>query len=561
MNLSGFTGRAVKSRTRPILRRSWLSLRFKFILWVVSVVMYMCLALGYLFLHLTESNVREDLHKRGTSMARTLARESGPRLLSGDVKALEALVRASVEDEDVLYAEVRDSDGNTLADSGVNAVHSYGWRRAAQGGSEADVIELTVPITTQYIEAPRRGGGSATKEAMAKQLGTVYMKLSTNREGTAVAMISRQLAPLMLVSCMLSIIGTVLVERRITKPMKELARATKAIASGNWGRRVTVGSSDEFGELATSFNQMADALTVTMVKLENYSHGLEEKVHERTKELEAKTRALQRANTKLQKLDEMKSEFISTASHELRTPLTSIKAVAEILGRKGQELPGEQTLEFLKIIESQTDRLTRLIGDILDLSHLEHDGDMVERHAVSLPDVISEAARAVNGIATDRGVSIEVHLPEDLPKASGERDKTIQVLINLIGNSLKFTPEGGTIEVSAQLLEETGTWRNSPRPVSGIVVSVSDTGPGIPGEQLEAIFDKFKQIKGAAMGGLAGSGLGLSISKEIVERFGGTIWAESELGKGSVFHFSMELSKALDEKPECTDVQLETVAA
>jgi signal transduction histidine kinase len=533
------SGGASGAVRRKIPRRGWLSLRFKFILWVVSVVMYMCLALGYLFLHLTESNVREELHKKGTSQARALARESGPFVLAEDADALAAVVRSSVEDEDVLYAEVRDVNGKTLAGTGT---------LVSENNQKVDVLEITEPITRQYIDAPWYGGPFATKDPLEKQIGTVYMRVSTNREGTAVAMISRQLAPLMLVSCVLSIIGTVFVERRITKPVQELARATKAIASGNWGRRVAVGSSDEFGELARSFNQMADTLTVTMVKLENYSHGLEEKIRQRTQELESNTRALQKANVELQKLDKLKSDFISTASHELRTPLTSIKAVAEILGRQGQNLPGEKTIEFLKIIESQTDRLTRLIGDILDLSHLEQDGRAVDRQAVSVPEVISEAASAVQGIATERGVSVEIVVPEDLPKASSERDKAIQVVINLMGNALKFTPEGGRVEVRAELLAEAGTWRNSPRPVSGILVSVSDTGPGIPEEQLEAIFDKFKQIKSSAMGGPDGSGLGLAISKEIVERFGGSIWAESELGVGSVFHFTMEPAEDFEEE-------------
>jgi signal transduction histidine kinase len=525
-------------------RRGWLSLRSKFILWVVSVVMYMCLALGYVFLHLTESNVRNELHKRGTNQARVLARESAPYVLKGDAAMLAALVRSSVEDEDVLYAEVRDSNGKTLAGTGVNSALDR------SGDHKVETLEVTEAVTTQYIEVPWYGGGGNAAEPLKKQLGTVYMKMSTTREGTAVAMISRQLAPLMLLSCILSIVGTVLVERRITRPVQELARATKAIAAGHWGRRVTVRSSDEFGELAKSFNQMADTLTVTMVKLENYSHGLEEKVRLRTQELESNTRALLKANVELQKLDKLKSDFLSTASHELRTPLTSIKAVAEILGRQDQELPTEQTLEFLKIIEDQTDRLTRLIGEILDLSHLEHDAGAAERQAVSVPDVISEAVSSVKGIAAERGVRIEEATPENLPQASGERDKTIQVLINLLGNALKFTPEGGTIEVRAELLDGPSTWRNSPRPVSGVAVSVSDTGPGIPGEQLEAIFDKFKQIKSAALGGPAGSGLGLAISKEIVERFGGTIWAESELGVGSVFHFTMNPTEAAEEESE-----------
>lgn len=525
-------------------RRGWLSLRFKFILWVVSVVMYMCLALGYLFLHLTESNVRQELRKRGTSQAKMLARDSGPYVFSGDKSRVASLVRSAVQDEDVLYAEVLDSNGRVLAGNGTYPAFT------SDKDTGVEILEITEPITTPYREARWWGGISDTDPPM-KQIGTVYMRLSTTREGVAVAMISKQLVPLMLVSCILSIIGTVLVERRITKPVHELAKATRAIAAGHWGKRVAMGSADEFGELARGFNQMAEALTVTMVKLENYSHGLEEKVRLRTQELEANTRTLQEASVELQKLDRLKSEFIATASHELRTPLTSIKALAEILSRQGRDLPREKTLEFLELIESQTDRLTRLIGEILDLSYLEHDGRWaVTRKAVFLPGLIGEAVRSVRGIAEERGITIEVRVPDDLPNAAGESDKTAQVLINLLGNALKFTPEGGKIAVRAELLEGPGVWRNSPRPVSGIAVSVSNTGPGIPKEKLDAIFDKFTQLKTAAVDGPAGSGFGLAISKEIVERFGGAIWAESELGVGSVFHFTMDAAEETGEEPQ-----------
>lgn len=536
-------------------RGRWLSLRFKFLLWVISLVMYLCLALGYVFVRLTERNVHEELERRGAGIAQLLAHKSCPYILRGDSEALDFIVRSAIQDEDVRYVVISDSDGNPIAStvSGEDISEKDGaaldpTALASSPGRDdaADIIDVATPITPDMARAWSFAADTPRPDLPLEQVGMVRVGLSTTREGTAVAMVSRQLAPLIFVSCLLSIIGTLLVERKITRPVEELVRATKAIASGNLTLRVNVRSNDEFGELAKSFNQMADALSTTLEKIETYSHSLEDKVRLRTAELEAKTRALLKANSELQELDRLKSGYVSNVSHELRTPLTSIKAIAEILGTQDQNLPRERTFEFLRIIESQTDRLTKLIGDILDLSRLEHGGPLPELQPISLGEAVSEALNSVKGIAEDRGVELHCAVPPDLPHALAQAGKIEQVLVNLLGNALKFTPRGGSVSIKARYLAEEAIWRNSPIPVSGIAISVADTGTGIPKEQLEAVFDKFRQIENAAWGKPSGSGLGLSISKEIVERFGGTIWAESEPGEGSTFHFTIRAAEASD---------------
>jgi signal transduction histidine kinase len=532
-----------------------MSLRFKFLLWVISLVMYLCLALGFLFVRLTERNVREDLGRRAAGMAQLLAHKSCPYILSGDAKTLDFLVRSVAQDEDVLYVIIRDADGTPIAatTSGgeIPVLRSPALPQEAGETSPAaegadDIIEVATPVTQEMARAWSLAGSTLPFESLSSEVATVQLGLSTTREGRTAAMVSRQLAPLILVSCLLSIVGTLLAERKITKPVQDLVRATRAIASGDLSLRVKARSNDEFGQLAQSFNQMADALSATLDKLETYSHSLEDKVRLRTNELEAKTRALQKANQELQELDQMKSGFVSNVSHELRTPLTSIKAIAEILGQQGQSLPREQTLEFLRIIENQTDRLTRLIGDILDLSRLEDGEAADEFHSISLPAVISDTLGSVSGLAAERQVRLDSSVPEDLPHVLALSGKIEQVLVNLLGNALKFTSPGGHVSVSSHYLHEETVWRNSPRPVSGVVVSVTDTGTGIPKEQLDAVFDKFKQVENAAWGKPSGSGLGLSISKEIVERLGGAIWAESEVGVGSTFHFTLRPADAAE---------------
>jgi signal transduction histidine kinase len=532
-----------------------LSLRFKFLLWIISLVMYLCLALGYIFVRLTERNVHEELTRRGASIGQLIAHKSCPHIIKGELEPLDFLVRSAVLDEDVVYVVILDTNGVQVAATAsggeLSEAHGQPLIKATAGTSQetdsaSDIINVVVPVTYEMATSWNLTGGTLQLESVPSILATVNLGMSTTREGRVVALVSRQLAPLIFVSCLLSIIGTLLAERKITKPVEELAEATKAIASGDLSLRVKARSNDEFGQLAESFNQMADALSTTLDKLENYSHGLEDKVRSRTDELEAKTRALQQANTELQKLDSMKSGFVSNVSHELRTPLTSIKAIAEILGKQGQSLPRERTLEFLGIIENQTDRLTRLIGDILDLSRLEHGESAPELQPISLHVAVSESLNSVRGLAEDRRVNLSSNVPQDLPHVLAHAGKIEQVLVNLLGNALKFSSPGGSISVDACRLDEEVIWRSSPRPVSGIVVAVADTGAGIPKEKLDAVFDRFRQIENAAWGKPSGSGLGLSISKEIVERLGGAIWAESELGKGSTFYFTLKAAEAGD---------------
>jgi signal transduction histidine kinase len=538
------------SKQEAPLSRGRLSLRFKFILWVVSLVMYLCLALGLVFVHLTQQNVREELRRRGIHMAQLLAHKSCPYIIKRDIDALDFLVRSTVQDEDVIYASICGPDGLPLATTNPNVTSSMGRnssQRSPKGsnppqtGDIAETLEIAAAVTAQMASAWGLADGWGWQGNPPEQLGTVVLGLSTTREGKAVAIISRQLAPLILLSCLLSIVGTILAERKITKPIEEVVRATRAIASGDLSLRVSIRSSDELGQLALSFNQMADALCSTMKKLECYSHGLEDKVRQRTVELETKTRALQEANVELQELDRLKSGYVSNVSHELRTPLTSIKAIAEILGQQGQNLPREQTLEFLRIIENQTDRLTKLITDILDFSRLER-AQAHQLQPVEMAGAVYDAFNSVKGVALDRGIGLTFSAPEDIPRALAQKDKVVQVLVNLLGNALKFTSRDGSVSVRLHYLRDEGIWWNSPRPVSGILVSVEDTGIGIPKDQLEAIFDRFKQVERAAWGQPTGSGLGLSISKEIVEGLGGSIWAESELGQGSTFYFTLRVA-------------------
>jgi CheY-like chemotaxis protein/nitrogen-specific signal transduction histidine kinase len=265
-------------------------------------------------------------------------------------------------------------------------------------------------------------------------------------------------------------------------------------------------------------------------------------------QLEQQMEELQAANLKLQELDKMKDSFLSTVSHELRTPLTSIKSFAEILLTYDEDKDTQR--EFLTIINDESDRLTKLINDFLDLSKIEAGRMQWETVEISLIPIVQNAMNITQAIAKQKNLVVEFDAPENLPTISCDKDRLVQVVTNLLSNSIKFTPEGGKITVGVKVVEAS----ESSGEYGAVVVSVSDTGIGIAPENHEVVFEKFKQVGDTLTDKPKGTGLGLPICKEIVEHYGGKIWVESELGKGSTFSFSLPIAqKTAELAPEAEE--------
>jgi Na+/proline symporter/nitrogen-specific signal transduction histidine kinase len=259
-----------------------------------------------------------------------------------------------------------------------------------------------------------------------------------------------------------------------------------------------------------------------------YSHELEEK----SKALEETTAELRAANERLKELDRMKDNFITTVGHEFRTPLTSIRAAGEILS-DNPALRGPERDRFYSVVVAETQRLTRLIDQLLDLSKMEAGNLKWNMISLDLGAVMETAVAAASPLAQAEGVRLDLDLPGGLPRVRADRDRLIQVLVNLISNAVKFCdPNDGHIRVTATVDGDM------------VTVDVIDNGPGVaPGER-DRIFERFQQ--GGSGETLTnkpkGTGLGLAICREIVERFGGKVWVEAAPGRGSVFRFTLPAS-------------------
>lgn len=254
---------------------------------------------------------------------------------------------------------------------------------------------------------------------------------------------------------------------------------------------------------------------------------------QKSEELEIASAKLRKANRELTQLDKLKDEFISTVTHEMRTPITSIRAFSEIL-TDHTDLEPKERAHFLRTIISETERMERLINQVLDLEKMESGQLKMDLVPVQLNDIVRDAVNALEQLAKDKGIDLSVDLLNRLPPVQGNRDRLMQVLINLVSNAIKFCdPEKGVIVVSTSNSDGTAK------------LSVEDNGIGIPGESRKLIFEAFYQAKDQNLKKPGGSGLGLTICKKIIERHNGKIWVENNKTGGSVFTFSLPLSDLL----------------
>ncbi|OGP13044.1 MAG: hypothetical protein A2052_04075 [Deltaproteobacteria bacterium GWA2_54_12] len=234
--------------------------------------------------------------------------------------------------------------------------------------------------------------------------------------------------------------------------------------------------------------------------------------------------------TEEKRVETIKRDFVANVSHELRTPLASIKGYSETL-LDGAMDDRETLREFLRVIDRHATRMSRLIDDLLILSRLESHQMTIVSSPIDLGELVTSTVKGFEKQSRDKGITLSAAVPDDLPKALGDRDRLEQVMVNLLDNAIKYTPSGGSVIVSAA--REDGIVR----------VDVVDTGIGIPAADISRVFERFYRVDKARSRELGGTGLGLAIVKHIIQGHNGKLSVESAPGKGSVFSFSIEACK------------------
>ncbi len=291
-------------------------------------------------------------------------------------------------------------------------------------------------------------------------------------------------------------------------------------AIGSASARVMVASAVEEEPLA-----LEDVVQILQEASQLRAHSLE--LEQKSRSLEQATRELRAANEQLKSLDRLKDDFMSSVTHELRTPLTSIRALAELM-LEDAEMPAPQRQQFLGIVVAETERLTRLVNQVLDMAKIESGHAEWHNSEVDMGRLLSQAMQTTAEMFRERGAELSLSLPPGPPVViRADADRLTQVVLNLLSNAAKFLPpQAGRVEVTLST------------DAAGLTVAVQDNGPGVPPEQQALIFEKFRQ-GGDQARRPQGTGLGLPISRQIVAHFGGRLWVESEPGRGARFLFRL----------------------
>ena len=338
------------------------------------------------------------------------------------------------------------------------------------------------------------------------------------------------------------IIIIIIIFKKLLAPLSYLQKGVIEVKDGNLNYKIFKVSKDEIGDLADTFNKMTADLKKSRKKLEKYSKNLESKVKSRTKELNEKLKEientktatlnimddLQEVNEELKELDKAKSDFLNIISHELKTPLTAISAHLDVLDIFKPNL-NEQEIKSLEAIKRNESQLKMLIGNILEIARMESNKFELSLGRMDLKGLINEVVKNLRVLSKQKGIELRVEIGK-LPAVTADSNRVNEIITNLISNAVKFT-EKGSVTVKAK------------KQSMFVLVSVTDTGIGIPKDDIDKLFQKFYQVDSSIGRRYGGTGLGLSITKQLVEAHGGKIWVRSTLGKGSTFSFTLPIKQ------------------
>lgn len=391
------------------------------------------------------------------------------------------------------------SDGAVLADSAVPDEQIAKLENHRARPEVAQALETgrgthirmsdTTGIRTFYLALAVAGSAGQAS-------GIVRLGLPLTDVEQRVRDLERALAVALGAAFLVSVTLSLLIARGLTQPLSDMATVARQLASGALGQRIQTRSSDEVGVLAATLNQMADQMD--------------------------------RDITALRRLEQVRKDFVANVSHELRTPLTSIKGYVEALLDGAKDNP-EEAVRFLQIILKQSDRLNLILDDLLQLSQIESGLVRFRRDPVQLSALVERTLPLIKPLADKKRQTLTTAVPPGLPPVSGDEDRLVQVLTNLLDNAVKYTPEGGVISVTGQLAP-----RAAEEPAQ-VELAVADTGIGIPEGDRPRVFERFYRVDKARSRELGGTGLGLSIVKHIVEGHGGRVWVEANQPAGSRF--------------------------
>jgi len=511
------------------------SIRRKAIAGLLIILLSAVFFIGLSIASQARSFILAEVQRRASSVARFIGTDLAPTLDSSDfpISVDEKLGRIC-QDPSILFSSVFDANGRLIGQK--NCIPDKEMKRSLPLGELYDLEseDVRYHVSGAVLEVYRSIVPSPDTEKYYFLMGFDITEVST-----IVSKITRLIAFNAFIVYIFGLLALIAAVNRLTEPLTDLAMGIKDLGLGKLPPPVPVKGHDEVGILTANFNKMIEDLGRSREEIEKYQKHLEDMVGDRTEalneaniELTRMNESLKAANDKLLELDKLKSNFLGIATHELKTPLSVVGGYLDSLqdGFAG-ELNDSQKGIVAETLSS-CHRMEALISDMLDLNKIEAGRMPMEIDELPFIRAVQKVAGQMIPLLQKKKLTLDIKEEfMELP-AQFDEDRIIQVLVNLIGNAIKFTPQGGRITVSARVVTEAGS--------SFIQISVADTGIGISPEDLTHVFEEFAQV--GEPGKEEGTGLGLAICLRIIQAHGGKIWAESVLGQGTTFHFTLPLA-------------------
>lgn len=543
-----------------------LKLDAKFNLLTAALILATSVSVGLFVIHDESQHNYKALLDKGTAVAALVAQNSEYAVYTVNHDALQRLIDSLHSLDEIIDGAILDRNGNVLARKtklgAVTLPPQLSYRKAPtdldtqvadflneHDGNAYTAIQVRI-VSRPHQEAVDLESGDSTSQA-AQTLGYVRIIATHEKMHERAENFMASLTTFTSFWLTLGLIITIVMTRRIASPLCTLADLTYQVAEGNLDHQMPATSRDEVGELASAFNRMIGRLRAYRLQIEDYQKSLEDKVRQRTAELQETTEQAYTLAEQAEAASRAKSQFLANMSHEIRTPMNGVLGMTELL----LDTPlSDKQRRFAETIYRSGEGLLGLINNILDFSKIEAGKLELEHIDFELHPLVEEVADLFAECAHRKGLELLVHIADDVPTTlRGDPHRLRQILTNLVGNALKFT-EHGEVAIEVKKLPEArgrglGT---SPLPSlsslqsqasSLLYFSVRDTGIGIPAETLARLFQPFSQADGSTTRKYGGTGLGLAIAKQLVEMMGGEVGVNSAPGHGSTFCFTVQLEE------------------